>query len=197
MSATSAPRRSATCIDAWGPITQGRVTGAWRHTTTGWPTIEDAPTTSSTAAAHAILAKGEYLLTEVYIADRVTDNEESASFKEVLRSRRDFKRGDLSGKAARSERNMQWISSLTLPIAKVNLASLAFNLGDYELALTSSEATRRYQRPIKASAREHRRSIRQTHQFVHRRRHTRTRVEMLESLVVAQHRSRTDPLRWG
>ena len=56
-------------------------------------------------AAQAIVAKGEYSLTEAYIADHRHDHE-PASF-EVLRSRRDFKRGDLQGALVRARHAVQ------------------------------------------------------------------------------------------
>ena len=83
------------------------------------------------AAAHEIVAKGEYSLTETYIAESSIDVE-SASF-EVLRSRRDFKDGDVASALARAHRAAEIDPRSTA--ALVNLASLAFNSGDFDVAI--------------------------------------------------------------
>ena len=85
-------------------------------------------------AAQDIVARGEYSLTEAYVPD-TADGVEPASF-EVLRSRRDFKRGDVASALARAHRAVEL--DPTASIALVNLASLAFNVGDFDLAVQLS-----------------------------------------------------------
>ena len=85
-------------------------------------------------AAKDIVAKGEYTLTEAYLPD-ATDGIELASF-EVLRSRRDFKQGDVAAALIHAQRavDLEPISSIAL----LNLASLAYNTGDFSLSMDLS-----------------------------------------------------------
>ena len=86
------------------------------------------------AAAHDIVARGEYSLTEAYVPD-AADGVELATF-EVLRSRRDFKRGDVAGAFARAHKAVEL--DPTSSIALVNLTSLAFDVGDLDQAVELS-----------------------------------------------------------
>jgi ATP-dependent transcriptional regulator len=85
-------------------------------------------------AAHEIVARGEYSLTEAYVPD-TADGPELASF-EVLRSRRDFKRGDVTSALTRAHRAVDL--DPTSSIALVNLTSLVFNVGDLDRAVDLS-----------------------------------------------------------
>jgi ATP/maltotriose-dependent transcriptional regulator MalT len=85
-------------------------------------------------AAQDIVAKGEYSLTETYLTE-FDDGVDRASF-EVLRSRRDFKRGDVVSAVARAHRAVALDPNSS--IALVNLASLAYNVGDFDVAIDLS-----------------------------------------------------------
>ena len=85
-------------------------------------------------AAQDIVARGEYSLTEAYIPD-TSDGERMANF-EVLRSRRAFKRGDVPRAIAHADNAVDL--DPTSSIALVNLASLAFNMGDLDRAVELS-----------------------------------------------------------
>ena len=86
------------------------------------------------AAAQEIVARGEYSLTESYLP-AVDDPIERASF-EVLRSRSAFKRGEVAGAMSHARRaiGLDPFSSIAL----VNLASLAYNVGDFDLSMEMS-----------------------------------------------------------
>jgi ATP/maltotriose-dependent transcriptional regulator MalT/DNA-binding SARP family transcriptional activator len=85
-------------------------------------------------AAQDIVAKGEYSLTEAYLPDP-DDGVERASF-EVLRSRREFKHGDVAGALKRAHRAVEL--DPTSSIALINLASLAYNVGEFDLSMDLS-----------------------------------------------------------
>ena len=112
-----------------------RATGAPPPTTTGWRTIESQAHHVIDAAAQDIVAKGEYSLDRglhSLIDDEIA---EPANF-EVLRSRRDFKRGDLTGAMARAASAVELEPELVDRLGQSGF--LAFNVGDYDLALTYS-----------------------------------------------------------
>lgn len=85
-------------------------------------------------AAQDIVAKGEYSLTETYLPDPA-EGTELASF-EVLRSRRDFKHGDVTGALFHANRAVALDPDSS--IALVNLASLAYNIGEFDLSIEMS-----------------------------------------------------------
>ncbi len=85
-------------------------------------------------AAQDIVAKGEYSLTEAYLPN-ADEGVERASF-EVLRSRREFKQGDVAGALKRARRAVEL--EPTSSIALINLASLAYNVGEFDLSMDLS-----------------------------------------------------------
>lgn len=85
-------------------------------------------------AAQDIVAKGEYSLTEAYLPS-ADEGVERASF-EVLRSRREFKQGDVAGALKRARRAVEL--EPTSSIALINLASLAYNVGEFDLSMDLS-----------------------------------------------------------
>ena len=85
-------------------------------------------------AAQDIVAKGEYSLTEAYLP-HPDEGVERASF-EVLRSRREFKQGDVAGALKRARRAVEL--EPTSSIALINLASLAYNVGEFDLSMDLS-----------------------------------------------------------
>ena len=85
-------------------------------------------------AAQDIVAKGEYSLTEAYLPDP-SDGVELASF-EVLRSRHAFKQGDVSSALTHARRAVEL--DPTSSIVLMNLASLAYNVGDFDLSMDLS-----------------------------------------------------------
>ncbi len=85
-------------------------------------------------AAQDIVAKGEYSLTEPYLPD-AGEGIERASF-EVLRSRREFKQGDVAGALRHARRAVDL--DPTSSIALMNLASLAYNVGEFDLSMDLS-----------------------------------------------------------
>ena len=99
----------------------------------------------------------------------------------MLRSRRDFKRGDLRGAIARAQRAVELAARSS--IALVNLASLAFNVGDFDMALTY--ARDRWLEPPRCWNGRTRRGLRRAYRFVGRRERARL-GRLLQALVRRQ-----------
>ena len=83
-------------------------------------------------AAQDIVAKGEYSLTESYLPDAVDGCRAGRASRSSARVT-DFKHGDVDGAVSHARRAVDFDPDSS--IALVNLASLAYNMGDFDLSM--------------------------------------------------------------